>query len=536
MPGMARLYLCLVVHISLWSLLWAEVPVTRTKFKAAVYGHAVIPPPEGKVSRQEAVRYMRRNLEVYRKQASEARRQGADILVFPEDGIYGTSFTRESVYNYLENIPLPLEPPWSPCSEPDLHPQTDVLRELSCLAKNNSLYIIANMGDKQPCDNKTDPKCPKDGRYQFNTDVAFDPNGTVIARYHKYHLFYEEQFDTPTAEIVTFNTSFGTFGMMVCFDVLFHEPGLPMILKEKVANVVFPTAWMDALPLLSALGFHSSFARALGVNFLSADVHNPSARMHGSGIYSPDGMKASYYGSAPTSLPRLLVAELNVLNEPQPAISKTAHGGHLDPDCDWIRTDVPNLQPDEFYSELFHDNFTFKVLTNRSGSLRVCQKDVCCSLQYTIADNPQNEIFAFGAFDGLHTYEGQYYFQICALVKCSDARNRSTCGAVADVSNTTFTELRMDGQMLTPFIYPQLLMSDGRGEILLTRPEVWSFKNSSLRTNTALDHPLLSAALYGRFYSRDSCSGGNSRMLVSSRDILLLVLSSLAAVLIFKSS
>lgn len=55
---------------------------------------------------------------------------------------------------------------------------------LSCIAKNNSIYVAANVGDIKPC-NATDPKCPKDGRYQYNTDVVFASDGKLVARYHK---------------------------------------------------------------------------------------------------------------------------------------------------------------------------------------------------------------------------------------------------------------------------------------------------------------------------------------------------------------
>ena len=61
---------------------------------------------------------------------------------------------------------------------------TPVQQRLSCLAKDNSIYIVANIGDKKSC-NASDPQCPPDGRYQYNTDVVFDSKGKLVARYHK---------------------------------------------------------------------------------------------------------------------------------------------------------------------------------------------------------------------------------------------------------------------------------------------------------------------------------------------------------------
>ncbi|CAG5123943.1 unnamed protein product [Candidula unifasciata] len=534
--GGTYLVLLLMASFCLWTS--ADVTLTQTRFKAAVYGHRVIPPPPGIVSRADAVRYMRRNLHVFATQAAEAKAQGADILVFPEDGIYGTQFTRESVYNFLEQIPKPLASAWSPCGDPSLHQNTEVLHDLSCIARNNSLYLVANMGDKQPCNVRTDPKCPKDGRYQYNTNVAFDPNGTLVARYHKYHLFFEEQFDTPNAEVVYFDTPFGRFGLMVCFDVLFSEPGLSIVLKHHIANIVFPTAWMDALPLLSAVGFHSSFARALGVNFLAANFHAPERRMHGSGVYSPDGMKTFYYGSSAESPPELLVAELDTLSEPKPNINISAYDSYqklLEPNCLGFKNDdVVKLSSEEFISELFHDMFTFRQLQGGSGRLRVCQNSICCNLNFSLdGDRPGSDLFAFGAFDGLHTYEGQYYFQICALVKCADVTDRKTCGTVTDTSTTKFVNISITAEMSTPFIYPQLVLSDGKGELLLANSTTWGFKDATLWTNNQPEGAILSAALFGRYYQRDNCPSEGPNIFISYLQTVFSLISAAVAAYIF---
>lgn len=67
----------------------------------------------------------------------------------------------------------------------------------------------------------------------YNTSVFIGPEGQIIARYRKIHLFdivveglppYEESASVaPGKEIVTVETQFGTVGMTICYDVRFPE-------------------------------------------------------------------------------------------------------------------------------------------------------------------------------------------------------------------------------------------------------------------------------------------------------------------------
>ena len=57
-----------------------------------------------------------------------------------------------------------------------------------------------------------------------------------MARYHKHNLYFEEAFDAPPQpEIVTFDTPFaGRFGLLTCFDILFHDPTVALV--ERVGK------------------------------------------------------------------------------------------------------------------------------------------------------------------------------------------------------------------------------------------------------------------------------------------------------------
>ena len=427
--------------------------------------------------------------------------QGADIIVFPEDGIYGMGMTRIAIAPYLEYMPDPKKESWCPCSQTERYSNTEVQQFLSCLAKNNSINLVANFGDRQPCNRSTDPKCPEFGHYQYNTDVVYDKAGTLIAKYHKENLFYEYQFDKPkSTEFVYFDTPFGRFGVFTCFDILFHDPAIQLIEKYNVTNIVFPTAWMDALPLQAAIEYHSAFAAGVGVNFLAANIHIPKERFHGSGIYTPDGAVAFYYEDESDD-GKLLVSELNVtehdnLLRERRFVDEPGFDNYI---ANKIRLNA-NRTTNEFDSYVFHDLFTFAKLSLRKGSLSVCQHSLCCHLEYESMGEENSDLFAFGAFDGMHTYQGKYYIQVCTLLKCASTDPKS-CGSDTKESSTKFKSVRIDGSFNTEYVFPEVLLTDNV-TLRLANPNDWKYDGGAIFVNSE-KLPVLSVTLFGRKYDKD---------------------------------
>ena len=76
------------------------------EYKAAIFEHKPYYLHDGSIpSRKKALRIMRTNTAVYRVQARAASQRGAQVIVFPEDGIYGIFHTRDEIQHYLEPIP-----------------------------------------------------------------------------------------------------------------------------------------------------------------------------------------------------------------------------------------------------------------------------------------------------------------------------------------------------------------------------------------------------------------------------------------------
>ncbi|XP_009317408.1 PREDICTED: LOW QUALITY PROTEIN: pantetheinase-like [Pygoscelis adeliae] len=460
-------------------------------YVAAVYEHNVVlsEDTEVPVCPEEALVLMDKNTVILETAIKEVARQGCNIIVTPEDGIYIWVFTREKIHPYLEDIPDP-QVDWIPYVAPGRFTPSPVLERLR---RNNSIYVVANMADKKPC-NGSDPRCPSDGHYQYNTNVVFDSEGKLVARYHKYNLFVtEKQFNYPKdPEFVTFNTSFGYFGIFTCADTLYHTPAVVLASRFQADSILFPTAWGNTLPLLSAVQFHSAWAMGMGVNLLSANTCNSTLGMTGSGIYAPDSPRAYYYNTEMEN-GQLLVTELSSCS-------------HLSPDypaaVNWklYASSIEQLPSNDHYftGVVYHDLFSFTELTEPEGNHAICQQDLCCHLSYKMAEKQKDDVYVLGASDGLHVIEGEYYLQICTLLKCKST-DLNTRGQLVETAQTKFEMFSLSGTFGTNYVFPEVLYSG----VQLAPGEFQVLHDGCLINWTSTSKPVLSVTLFGRWYEKD---------------------------------
>ncbi|XP_076986198.1 biotinidase isoform X2 [Tamandua tetradactyla] len=486
-------------------------------YMAAVYEHESIlsPNPLALATREQALELMNQNLDIYEEQVMNAAQKGAQIIVFPEDGIHGFNFTRTSIYPFLDFMPSPQLVKWNPCLEPHRFNDTEVLQRLSCMAIKGEMFLVANLGTKQPCYN-SDPRCPNDGRYQFNTNVVFSENGTLVDRYRKHNLYFEAAFDVPLeVDHITFDTPFaGKFGIFTCFDILFFDPTIRLLRDFDVKHIVYPTAWMNQLPLLAAIQIQQALAIAFGINVLAANVHHPSLGMTGSGIHTPQ--KSFWYHDMENPQGHLIIAQIaknplgliateNATGKMDPSHSKFLKILAGDPYCEKDAQEVHCEEATKwnmdtlpiFYSEMMYDNFTLVPVWGKEGYLHVCAKGLCCYLLYQRPE-VSRELYALGVFDGLHTVHGTYYIQVCALVKCGGL-GFDTCGQEITEAAGIF-EFHLWGNFSTSYIFPLLLTSG----MTLEAPGQLGWENDHyFLRKSGLSSGLVTAALYGRLYERD---------------------------------
>jgi pantetheine hydrolase len=416
-------------------------------------------------------------------QRSHCAFQGVVFIVFPEGGLMPPGVTKQRAYNFTEHVANPhSENPYNPCTAADVV-GIEVQKRLSCMAMRHSMYVTANIGERESCDAGTDPNCPADGRYQFNTNVVFDPDGFLIARYRKYNLFLgEPAYNKPNyVDYTYFDTPFGRFGAIVCFDIIFDQPAVELVEKYNVTHVLFPTAWMNQLPYYSAVTFHQAFAVGMRVNLFAANRRNPAYLFCGSGIYGSNETYAYVYNET-SMTSSLLIAEVPAAPVRIPSRIAENHAYDLSDHFD-------------FEGQLFADLFRFVRLTDAFGSTSVCHNSLCCRLNYS--REMTEDVFALGAFKGLHTFEGQYYLEMCVLVKCR-IDGQSQCLGDSKTSATRFTYFSLTGNFTTKYIYP-MVVSDG----IDPSSGDWEYIDEHVVSN-GMKKPLLSSTMYGRRFDLDN--------------------------------
>lgn len=190
--------------------------------------------------------------------------------------------------------------------------------------------------------------------------------------------------------------------------------------------MIFPTAWMNQLPLLDTIQFQRAFSLGANITLLAANIRDDQLIMTGSGIYTPFSAIYHHAQRGDPEEGRLLVASVPVL-EPQgvsqtiateegevrseSTLSTSADSGFCNQDSCFDTLPPPVPSSSTFTSSMMYDPFKFVLLNNTEGKLRICDGVFCCHLQYRRCQNSE-ELYALGAFAGTHTVNGRYALQV----------------------------------------------------------------------------------------------------------------------------
>ncbi|MEO6970804.1 MAG: nitrilase-related carbon-nitrogen hydrolase [Chthoniobacterales bacterium] len=153
------------------------------------------------------------NVRTMRDFAERARTAGAELVVFPEmaDTGYAMGVIREKATTWSEGA----------------------VPELQEIARTFSIAIIGGVSERE-------------GDVIYNTQVAIDSSGAIVAKYRKTHLFKpieEDKCFAPGAELMS--VAFGpvTFGLTICYDLRFPEIYRTLAVHHRANTFVISSAW-----------------------------------------------------------------------------------------------------------------------------------------------------------------------------------------------------------------------------------------------------------------------------------------------------
>eukprot|EP01133_Synstelium_polycarpum_P001428 gene1428-1657_t len=413
------------------------------------------------ITKEEAEGYMFLNIKQYGIFADHAHGQGAEIIVFPEYGITGNTFeSRDGALPFLEQIP-------DPTSSSEPVGIAYIPSQLTCMASQFDILIVVNMADIVPC-NSTDPNCPADGRYQYNTQVAFGNTGAVLAKYHKSHLYSGEAlvFNQPPVPLpVTFQSQFNvTFGMMICFDICFEEPQKSLV-DSGVRNFVYSTEWVNA-NYAYARQMQQALSQYGQANVLASNI-GTMYPISGSGIYSAGQPLLTQFNPTFTPDSEMLIATLPKIPIVYSSSSSTPKSSPLSVSLSNNEVDLQmptteriqrlrGVQPNTF-------NSTFTIFKPLSNQQSITQTSVnngfTCTFTYTTHTIPETDAFALISFNG--NLNNNYNSQICTLAICSETDiSPEGCSELYASSNTAFHDFYFSGDFSADYHVNAMIYSN----------------------------------------------------------------------------
>lgn len=445
------------------------------------------------------------NLEVFKRVASIASKNHANILVFPEDGLF-IGKTREDVVPVLTEIPDPESLDSAndnPCLQPTFYESSYILRNLSCIARENNLYVVGNFGTKESCKPYSkigSQTCPEWGYLTLNTDVVLDSDGRFIKRYRKANIFIEIFQKAPTLEKAYFDSPYGRFGIFTCFDLIFKSPAVDLVEQFNIETIIFPTWWYDELPILTAIQYQDGWSWTQRVNFIGANIQRPARGSTGSGIFSGYN---TVYTSVGGKTSKLVIGNL-----PKEPLLSSECSRNFNPAI--VDVETHNIAPAyeyKHYELLPSDSIT--PLEDNQRKLTQCSGRVCCTLDYKLRVVGQRPKYVLIIRDSRRPGLFEWHEQVCFVAVLESNFKGTKLEEVRFSSKTYsgFETLALEGSFDTKYVYP--IGGHDVSELINRRDRLFNCdQHEDNRVKCRLDYtgkpkPIYAFGLYGRLYEGD---------------------------------
>jgi predicted amidohydrolase len=233
----------------------------------------------------QAEAFMARNRATLGAKIREAAATGAELVITSEFGVDG--------YPDIPGLP-PEEDDYrnradiAPYVEPIPGTTSDYF---SALAKELGIYIHVGFAEVDPTT----------GRY-YNTVIALDSKGNIVAKYHKINLYeLENNFLSAGTAAVAYDSPFGRIGLIICADVTAANP-IDVLMQDHVDVLALSTSWAQMNTGWDA--FTSAAIKTHAYLLAANQNYFPD-----SGVLNPDGTSQSHIrqtaGTAYGYLPRV---------------------------------------------------------------------------------------------------------------------------------------------------------------------------------------------------------------------------------------
>lgn len=175
-----------------------------------------------------------KNLEIAAAGVKEAVSKGrADLVVLPE--IFNSPYAVTAFRKYSESIPNGL-----PARAGSL--ESESTKALSQMAKENKIWLIGG----------SIPEIESDTDHIYNTCTVYNPDGDLVVKHRKVHLFdidipgkqtfKESETLTGGNTLNAFETPFGKIGLGICYDIRFPEMAM-IAARQGVVAMIYPSAF-----------------------------------------------------------------------------------------------------------------------------------------------------------------------------------------------------------------------------------------------------------------------------------------------------
>ncbi|HVP92920.1 MAG TPA: carbon-nitrogen hydrolase family protein [Acidobacteriota bacterium] len=151
------------------------------------------------------------NLAKMQKAVTKAKKQDADLIIFPELSLTGY-VVRDQIYELAETIP---------------GPSCRIIEEIARKTRSHIIFGMPELSERTQAT-------------IHNTAVLIGPKG-IIGKYRKMHLpthsvFEEKRYFRPGYQTAVFDTALGRIGLIICYDIFFPE--LSRLTRLKGAQLI----------------------------------------------------------------------------------------------------------------------------------------------------------------------------------------------------------------------------------------------------------------------------------------------------------